>query len=145
MNIAIISGGISSKSGLRVPIELSKALAAKGHTLFFYALSQNKDPNVIRDFKKIKISIRLIKKSNLLKQILNLRKKIKQDNPNIISAHCYASQLLAARLTGIPVIWTCRNDMLKHIHFDTRQFNHIVWDDADDLYKKLKNRIGAVI
>ncbi len=35
--------------------------------------------------------------------------------------------------------------MIKHIHFDTRQFNHIVWIDADDIYAKLKNRIGAVI
>ncbi len=45
----------------------------------------------------------------------------------------------------IPVIWTCRKDMIEHVHFDTRQFNHIVWTDADDLCTKLKNRIGAVI
>ena len=45
---------------------------------------------------------------------------------------------------SIPVIWTCREDMIKHVHFDTRQFNHIVWTDADDLFTKLKNRIGAV-
>ncbi len=45
----------------------------------------------------------------------------------------------------IPVIWTCRKDMINHVHFDTRQFNHIVWADADDLCTKLKNRIGAVI
>lgn len=46
---------------------------------------------------------------------------------------------------NIPVIWTCREDMIGNVHFDTRQFNHIVWSDPDDLYLKLKNRIGAVI
>ena len=45
----------------------------------------------------------------------------------------------------IPVIWTCREDMISHVHFDTRQFNHIVWKDADDLCTRLLNRIGAVI
>ena len=45
----------------------------------------------------------------------------------------------------IPVIWTCRADLIKDVHFDTRQFNHIVWKDPDDLYGKLFNRIGAVI
>lgn len=45
----------------------------------------------------------------------------------------------------IPVIWTCREDMIEYVHFDTRQFNHIVWSDAEGLYTKLKNRIGAVI
>lgn len=46
---------------------------------------------------------------------------------------------------NIPVIWTCRSDLIDQVHFDTRQFNHIVWTDPDDLYVKLKNRIGAVI
>jgi nucleoside 2-deoxyribosyltransferase len=46
---------------------------------------------------------------------------------------------------NIPVIWSCREDLVKHLHFDTRQFNHIVWTEAEDLYQKLKNRIGAVL
>jgi hypothetical protein len=28
---------------------------------------------------------------------------------------------------GKPVIWTIREDDLKNVHFDTRQFNHIPW------------------
>jgi len=27
---------------------------------------------------------------------------------------------------GRQVIWTCRDDDLKNVHFDTRQYNHIV-------------------
>lgn len=44
-----------------------------------------------------------------------------------------------------PVIWTCREDALAFVHFDTRQFNHIVWKDAAELRKKLENRIGAIL
>ncbi len=46
---------------------------------------------------------------------------------------------------GIPVIWTCREDHIEHVHFDTRQFNHITWTGPDDLREKLRNRIGAVL
>lgn len=44
-----------------------------------------------------------------------------------------------------PVIWTCRSDIINQIHFDTRQFNHIVWSDAEELRQSLKNRIVAVV
>ena len=46
---------------------------------------------------------------------------------------------------GLPVIWTCRSDMIGNVHFDTRQFNHITWENPDDLRTKLERRIGAVI
>jgi nucleoside 2-deoxyribosyltransferase len=43
------------------------------------------------------------------------------------------------------VIWSCQKDDLKNIHFDTRQYNHIVWDNEEDLYIKLKDRILATL
>jgi len=47
---------------------------------------------------------------------------------------------------GIPVIWTCaRSDLEKCPNFDTRQYNHIVWDTADDLRDKVLARIEATI
>lgn len=46
---------------------------------------------------------------------------------------------------NLPVIWSCREDMIGHVHFDTRQFNHITWKDPADLKTKLLNRIRAVI
>lgn len=46
---------------------------------------------------------------------------------------------------GIPVIWTVRADCIDYVHFDTRQFAHIVWKEPGDLRVGLKNRIGAVI
>ena len=46
---------------------------------------------------------------------------------------------------NIPVIFTCRKDVLEKIHFDTRQYNHIVWETPEDLHSQLATRIGAVI
>jgi hypothetical protein len=46
---------------------------------------------------------------------------------------------------GIPVIWTCRKDQILDIHFDTRQYNHIIWESPNELREKLRVRIGAVI
>lgn len=44
----------------------------------------------------------------------------------------------------IPVIWCVRQDQIQHVHFDTRQFNHITWTDPQDLKTKLTNRIRAI-
>lgn len=46
---------------------------------------------------------------------------------------------------GIPVIWTCKDASLADLHFDTRQYSHIVWKTPADLLTQLKNRIGATI
>ena len=45
---------------------------------------------------------------------------------------------------GIPVIFTCREDLINKVHFDTRQYNHIVWNSAEDLRNKLASRISVV-
>ncbi len=46
---------------------------------------------------------------------------------------------------GIPVIFLCRKDQIAQAHFDTRQYNHIVWENETELYQKLLNRINATI
>ena len=46
---------------------------------------------------------------------------------------------------GIPVIFTCRDDMVAKLHFDTRQYAHIVWNSTEQLRDQLKNRILARI
>jgi hypothetical protein len=43
------------------------------------------------------------------------------------------------------VIWTCNSNEIDRVHFDTRQYNHIVWENEEDLRKKLINRIRATI
>lgn len=46
---------------------------------------------------------------------------------------------------NIPVIWTCKSDETKELHFDTRQYNHIAWKDTADLHKRLFDRIRHLI
>jgi nucleoside 2-deoxyribosyltransferase len=45
----------------------------------------------------------------------------------------------------LPVIWCIREDDLKNVHFDTRQYNHIVWKTPEDLQERLYEVICAVI
>ena len=45
----------------------------------------------------------------------------------------------------IPVMVTCRKDTLDKLHFDTRQYNHIVWETPEELRQKLRVRISANI
>jgi hypothetical protein len=45
---------------------------------------------------------------------------------------------------GLQVIWTCRKDQIKDLHFDIRQYNNIDWNDEADLRKRLKDRIEAM-
>ena len=51
-----------------------------------------------------------------------------------------------AMALGIPVVFTCREDHMKDVHFDTNHFPHIVWSQPADLRTKLNDRIvGAVL
>lgn len=44
---------------------------------------------------------------------------------------------------GLPVVWTCRATDVDQLHFDTRQYNHVVWDAPADLRTKLTHRVRA--
>ncbi len=46
---------------------------------------------------------------------------------------------------NIPVIYTCKKDQLKNVHFDVNHRNIIDWKNGDDLYKRLLNRINSTI
>lgn len=48
-----------------------------------------------------------------------------------------------ARGLGITVISTCREDETEKLHFDTRQYNHIIWKAPADLADQLHYRIAA--
>lgn len=50
-----------------------------------------------------------------------------------------------AMALGLPVIWCCRKDDLDNVHFDTRQYNHIVWEQPAHLHQQLVDRIRATI
>ena len=50
-----------------------------------------------------------------------------------------------AHALGLPVIFSCRKDHEKSLHFDTRQYPHILWNTPEDLYAQLRDKIGALI
>lgn len=46
---------------------------------------------------------------------------------------------------GLPVLWCVRKDDLENVHFDTRQYNHTVWETMDDLETGLYDFICAIV
>ncbi|MBA7667264.1 hypothetical protein ES703_75349 [subsurface metagenome] len=50
-----------------------------------------------------------------------------------------------AKGLGIPIIWTCKKGDEGKLHFDTRQYKHIIWTNPKDLKKQLINRIKATL
>ena len=50
-----------------------------------------------------------------------------------------------AKGRDLPVIFTCREDSLETLHFDTSHYNHIAWTTPEDLRQRLETRILAVI
>ena len=46
---------------------------------------------------------------------------------------------------GLPVIWSVKQDQIDAVHFDTRQYSHVVWSDPEDLRKKLVTRLRATV
>ena len=48
---------------------------------------------------------------------------------------------------GIPVLFTCRDDQIDDLHFDTNHFLHLTWaaDAPEELIEPLKSRITANI
>jgi nucleoside 2-deoxyribosyltransferase len=46
---------------------------------------------------------------------------------------------------GHKVIYTCHEKQIKKAHFDTRNYQHIVWKDGPDLKQKLMDKIEVFI
>lgn len=46
---------------------------------------------------------------------------------------------------GLPVIWSCRKEDFTHVHFDTRQYNHIIWETPEQLKEQLYNFICVIV
>ena len=50
-----------------------------------------------------------------------------------------------AKGLGLDVIWCCREDDMDKLHFDVKGFNIIVWNNCEELEKRLRDRIRAII
>jgi nucleoside 2-deoxyribosyltransferase len=50
-----------------------------------------------------------------------------------------------AMALGLPVFWLVKDDDKANLHFDTRQFNHIVWRDEAHLEDQLRDFVVAIL
>ena len=66
---------------------------------------------------------------------------VTEDRPNVYFEAGFALG------EGIPVIWTCQENKWKEeeAHFDTRQYNFLLWNTPEDLFEKLSYRIEATL
>ncbi|MCU7808940.1 MAG: nucleoside 2-deoxyribosyltransferase [Candidatus Thiodiazotropha sp. (ex Semelilucina semeliformis)] len=64
---------------------------------------------------------------------------VTQQRPGVYFEAGYAIGL------GIPVFWSVRADDLPNVHFDTRQYNHIVWNNENELSEQLYFFVSAII
>jgi hypothetical protein len=46
---------------------------------------------------------------------------------------------------GRPVVWCCERADLPNVHFDTRQFSHVIYDSPEQLRPQLRDRVRATI
>jgi nucleoside 2-deoxyribosyltransferase len=64
---------------------------------------------------------------------------VTQQRPGVYFEAGYALGL------SLPVFWCVRSDDLKNVHFDTRQYNHIVWENEKELAEQLYFFVTALI
>ncbi|MEX2374078.1 MAG: hypothetical protein WD942_00625 [Dehalococcoidia bacterium] len=50
-----------------------------------------------------------------------------------------------ARGRGVPVIWMCHDDDKGNLHFDTREYNHILWKSEIELKERLQTRLTVLL
>jgi hypothetical protein len=46
---------------------------------------------------------------------------------------------------GLPVFWCVRSDDLQNVHFDTRQYNHIKWENEQNLSEQLYLFVTSIL
>jgi nucleoside 2-deoxyribosyltransferase len=64
---------------------------------------------------------------------------VTQQRPGVYFEAGYALGL------GLPVFWCVKKDDLNNVHFDTRQYNHIVWENEENLAEQLELFMIAII
>jgi hypothetical protein len=89
------------------------------------------------------------------------RKEHNNEIPDEIIAEIRNSQFMVADFTGQragvyyeagfamglgrPVVWCCRKDEIRKLHFDTNHKNHIDWQTPQDLKERLYTRIRMTV
>ncbi len=110
MNIAIITQSINTHSGSRAPLELAKNLA-KNNQITIYSYPHKADKNLISILEKLKIYVVLLPHNNQsiinqIKNTLELSKKLRNSDCDIVSSHCLPPLFMATWFLKIPTVAT---------------------------------------
>jgi hypothetical protein len=135
-------------------VEIENQIAKNNSSQVFIAMRFHKSTDLARDAIK-----RAIRHSSLNPLSIDEKEHINRICSEI-QYEIKNSGLVIADVTGqnqgvyyeagyamglnIPVIWCCRCSEADQLHFDTRQYNHILWKNEEDLYNRLKARIIAI-
>lgn len=104
MKIALLTDVLSEHSGARAAIKLGEALGClPGFEVAFFGSRYLLD-EATRDRLRRKYKVRLFNKPTLFS--LSLRRILKEEKVDVISAHCSLRILISAYFSGIPIVRT---------------------------------------
>src|SRR3972149_6849135 len=111
MKIAIVAEAVETHSGSRTAVNLAKQFAKMGHQVLFYAHWQFSTPQAKQELEMEGVKVTLIKspKIKIIEKFISafsLTKSLKEEHPQIISAHTTLPFLIGAKLSGIKVVST---------------------------------------
>jgi hypothetical protein len=112
------------------------AVRAAGYEAF--RVDQSHHPNRIDDE-----IIRQIRRSRFLIADFTCG-RTKDGSESIVRGGVYFEAGFAHGL-NLPIIWSVRRDCFEALHFDTRQYPHILWREPEDLRAQLQDRIEALL
>jgi hypothetical protein len=59
-----------------------------------------------------------------------------------LDGHDRGAKVIATALrdAGMEVIYTCKKEDIDNAHFDTRQYQHILWSNSEELKEQVKEQ-----
>ena len=103
MKIAVLAEIISRRSGTRAPLEIARAIKAKGHDVTLFGYGFGLENEAINELRQVDIKLEIIKSSRLVTPLL-VAVKLRQGGFDIV---CFQGSLpffLGAKLSGLPII-----------------------------------------
>lgn len=105
MKLAVVTEALSTRSGSRAPLELTKALAARGHAVSVYARGATANREVLADLSAHSVTVEALSGSRRA-AAAELARRLRAAHPNAASLHCTLPMALAVRASGVPALYT---------------------------------------
>ena len=112
MKIAILTEIINKKSGSRAPLEIAKALAKRGHKITVLTYSYLLEEETLKELEKYKIIVEIVNIVRLFAP-LEIYKRLKTKDYDVVSFHGTLPFFVGARLAGIPIVTTYYGTQLE--------------------------------